>query len=79
MMAATRPMLVPATAARGAVALDPVYRHMRDLVYKISGIFQLEEKLYLMVDACGRQPTDAWPLFQVALFDNAVEVVAAGT
>ena len=55
MMAATRPMLVPATAARGAVALDPVYRHMRDLVYKISGIFQLEEKLYLMVDACGRR------------------------
>jgi chemotaxis protein methyltransferase CheR len=35
--------------------VDPVFRQVRDLVYKVSGIFQLEEKLYLMSDACGRR------------------------
>jgi chemotaxis protein methyltransferase CheR len=44
----------PALAPRGA-PIDPTYRQIRDLVYKISGIFQLEEKLYLLVDACGRR------------------------
>lgn len=37
-----------------------------------------EARHAVMVDACGRQPTTAWPLFQVALFDNAVEFFAAG-
>src|ERR1035438_7126137 len=32
--------------ARGAVAIDPVFLQIRDLVYKVCGIFQLEEKLY---------------------------------
>ena len=44
----------PAAAPR-ATTIDPIYRQIRDLVYKISGIFQLEEKLYLLVDACGRR------------------------
>jgi len=35
--------------------IDPIFRQIRDLVYKISGIFQLEEKLYLLVDGCGRR------------------------
>jgi len=35
--------------------VDPIYRQIRDLVYKVSGIFQLEEKLYLLVDGCGRR------------------------
>ncbi len=35
--------------------IDPVIRQVRDLVYKVCGIFQLEEKLYLMADACGRR------------------------
>src|SRR5271165_2917868 len=35
--------------------VDPVIRQIRDLVYKVCGIFQLEEKLYLMADACGRR------------------------
>lgn len=38
-----------------AELVDPIYRQIRDLVYKISGIFQLEEKLYLLVDGCGRR------------------------
>ena len=37
------------------VPIDPIFRQIRDLVYKVSGIFQLEEKLYLMADACGRR------------------------
>ena len=35
--------------------IDPVYRQIRDLVYKVSGIYQLEEKLYLLADGCGRR------------------------
>jgi chemotaxis protein methyltransferase CheR len=35
--------------------VDPIYRQIRDLIYKVSGIFQLEEKLYLLVDGCGRR------------------------
>jgi chemotaxis protein methyltransferase CheR len=35
--------------------VDPIFRQIRDLVYKVSGIFQLEEKLYLMVDGCERR------------------------
>ena len=36
-------------------SVDPIFRQIRDLVYKVSGIFQLEEKLYLMVDGCERR------------------------
>jgi chemotaxis protein methyltransferase CheR len=35
--------------------VDPVFRQIRDLVYKVSGIFQADEKLYLLVDACQRR------------------------
>jgi chemotaxis protein methyltransferase CheR len=41
--------------AKGGQPVDPVFRQIRDLVYKVCGIFQLEEKLYLMADACGRR------------------------
>lgn len=54
MMTGARPAPAP-VASRGAATIDPIYRQIRDLVYKISGIFQLEEKLYLLVDACGRR------------------------
>lgn len=48
--------------------VDPVFRQIRDLVYKVSGIYQAEDKLYLMADACGRRmkqldsrsPRDYW-------------------
>ena len=34
---------------------DPIFRQIRDLIYKVSGIFQLEEKLYLLTDGCARR------------------------
>jgi chemotaxis protein methyltransferase CheR len=36
-------------------AVDPVYRQVRDLVYKTSGIYKAEEKLYLLADGCERR------------------------
>lgn len=42
-----------AAPARGPV--DPVYRQIRDLVYKVSGIYRAEEKLYLLADGCARR------------------------
>jgi len=38
----------------GAVS-DPAYLKIRDLIYRISGIYQPEEKLYLLVSRCGRR------------------------
>ncbi len=40
---------------RGPEPVDPVIRQIRDLVYKVSGIYQAEEKLYLMADGCARR------------------------
>ena len=54
-MAGTHTALAAKTSAGTANMVDPTYRQIRDLVYKISGIFQLEEKLYLLVDACARR------------------------
>jgi chemotaxis protein methyltransferase CheR len=56
--------------AKACEPVDPVFRQIRDLVYKVCGIFQLEEKLYLMADACGRRmkqlsvrtPREYWDL-----------------
>jgi len=46
----------PALAsAKSLGAVDPVYRQIRDLVYKVSGIYKSEEKLYLLADGCGRR------------------------
>jgi chemotaxis protein methyltransferase CheR len=45
----------PPAPAKGIEAMDPVYRQIRDLVYKISGIYKAEEKLYLLADGCGRR------------------------
>ena len=35
--------------------VDPVLRKIRDLVYKVSGIYKAEDKLYLLMDGCGRR------------------------
>jgi chemotaxis protein methyltransferase CheR len=35
--------------------VDPVFRQIRDMVYKVSGIFQADDKLYLLVDGCARR------------------------
>ena len=40
---------------KGSEAVDPVYRQIRDLVYKTSGIYKADEKLYLLADGCGRR------------------------
>jgi chemotaxis protein methyltransferase CheR len=61
------PSLAPAKVT-GTV--DPVYRQIRDLVYKVSGIYKAEEKLYLLADGCGRRmkqlgarnPREYWDL-----------------
>ena len=34
---------------------DPVYLKIRDMIYQISGIYQPEEKLYLLAGRCGRR------------------------
>jgi chemotaxis protein methyltransferase CheR len=34
---------------------DPVYIKIRDLIYKISGIYHSEEKLYLLISRCARR------------------------
>lgn len=53
----TVPQRAAAPTARntGEVAIDPLYRQVRDLVYKTSGIYKAEEKLYLLSDGCGRR------------------------
>jgi chemotaxis protein methyltransferase CheR len=42
----------PSAAAPGP---DPIYRQIRDLVYKVSGIYKPEEKIYLLADGCARR------------------------
>ncbi|HXR18272.1 MAG TPA: protein-glutamate O-methyltransferase CheR [Terriglobales bacterium] len=64
----TQPAAVPVTPNKGAEPVDPVYRQIRDLVYKVSGIYKAEEKLYLLADGCTRRmkqlgartPRDYW-------------------
>jgi chemotaxis protein methyltransferase CheR len=46
---------VQPSSARSGQTLDPLYRQVRDLVYKVSGIYKVEEKLYLLADGCGRR------------------------
>ncbi len=43
------------TVTKSGEPMDPVYRQIRDLVYKVSGIYKAEEKLYLLVDGCNRR------------------------
>jgi len=34
---------------------DPAYLKIRDMIYRISGIYHAEEKLYLLIGRCGRR------------------------
>jgi chemotaxis protein methyltransferase CheR len=69
-MSTSTPLTPLKAPAKAPEPIDPVFRQVRDLVYKVCGIFQLEEKLYLMADACGRRmkavgaktPRDYWDL-----------------
>jgi chemotaxis protein methyltransferase CheR len=62
------PTVVPSVPTKGVPAVDPVYRQIRDLVYKVSGMYKAEEKLYLLADGCERRmkhlktrnPRDYW-------------------
>jgi chemotaxis protein methyltransferase CheR len=57
----------PATPT-SANLVDPICRQIRDLVYKVSGIYKTEEKLYLLAAGCERRmkqlnaktPRDYW-------------------
>lgn len=59
---------IPLRAAKVSEPVDPVFRQIRDLVYKVSGIYKAEDKLYLLADGCGRRmkelatktPRDYW-------------------
>jgi len=63
-----RPVALPLAPTKSVDPVDPVYRQIRDLVYKVSGIYKSEEKLYLLADGCGRRmkelgtrtPRDYW-------------------
>ncbi len=46
---------ITSLATKVSEPMDPIFRQIRDMVYKVCGIFLPEEKLYLMVDACGRR------------------------
>ena len=54
MITGTRTAAAPA-AIKVSEPVDPIFRQIRDLVYRVCGIFQLEEKLYLLVDGCARR------------------------
>lgn len=45
-----KPPAAPASAPN-----DPAYLKIRDLIYRISGIYQPEEKLYLLTSRCARR------------------------
>jgi len=55
MSSAPQPAAAPLAPSRSADPVDPVYKQIRDLVYKVSGIYKAEEKLYLLADGCGRR------------------------
>ncbi|MGA7422882.1 MAG: protein-glutamate O-methyltransferase CheR [Candidatus Sulfotelmatobacter sp.] len=45
----------PRAPVKSDETADPVYRQIRDLVYKVSGIYKADDKLYLLADGCGRR------------------------
>jgi chemotaxis protein methyltransferase CheR len=54
MTIASQPATAP-LAVKSSEAVNPVYRQIRDLVYKVSGIYKAEEKLYLLAGGCERR------------------------
>ncbi|MFY9643741.1 MAG: protein-glutamate O-methyltransferase CheR [Terriglobales bacterium] len=45
------------TVTQESNPVDPAYLQIRDLIYRISGIYHSEEKLYLLVSRCARRMT----------------------
>jgi chemotaxis protein methyltransferase CheR len=68
MTTSPQPAKVNSPAPKTNAPVDPVYRQIRDLVYKVSGIYKTEEKLYLLAAGCERRmkqmsaktPRDYW-------------------
>ena len=54
-MSAGTPSAKPASTLHPRHRVDPVHRQIRDLVYKVSGIYKAEEKLYLLAAGCERR------------------------
>jgi len=52
---ATQSAVAPTVANKRIDVVDPVYRQIRNLVYKVAGIYKSEDKLYLLADGCGRR------------------------
>ncbi|MFZ3339952.1 MAG: protein-glutamate O-methyltransferase CheR [Terriglobales bacterium] len=52
---AAKPAPIPGAGPRDAAPRDPAYLKIRDLVYRISGIYHSEQKLYLLVSSCTRR------------------------
>ncbi|MGD0509024.1 MAG: protein-glutamate O-methyltransferase CheR [Terriglobales bacterium] len=50
-----QPVVAQTALHKAPETVDPVYRQIRDLVYKVSGIYKAEEKLYLLADGCARR------------------------
>jgi chemotaxis protein methyltransferase CheR len=51
-------LAAPAVVATQAAApRDPAHLKIRDLIYRISGIYHSEQKLYLLVSSCARRMT----------------------
>ena len=70
MMAGTQVARAVPFPAKSSEPLDPAYRQIRDLTYKVSGIYTAEEKLYLLAAGCERRmkhlatktPREYWEL-----------------
>jgi hypothetical protein len=45
----------PTSPFKANEPVDPPYRQIRDIVYKVSGIYNIDEKLYLLVDGCAKR------------------------
>ncbi|HTU41927.1 MAG TPA: protein-glutamate O-methyltransferase CheR [Candidatus Aquilonibacter sp.] len=55
MTAGTQVAKTTSAVLAGKEPVDPVFRQIRDLVYKVSGIYKTEEKLYLLAGGCERR------------------------
>ena len=49
-IAKAKPVIIP-----DSNPADPAYLKIRDLIYRISGIYHSEEKLYLLIGRCARR------------------------
>jgi chemotaxis protein methyltransferase CheR len=55
MTVVTQTPSAPAGSGPTMGPIDPAIRQIRDLVYKVSGIYNAEEKLYLLADGCAKR------------------------